>query len=73
MRVQIEKFEDNEMAVLLLYPEGRRSFDVPREILPREARPGDVFEVSFVHDRRETGRMADENKRLMDELLGRDG
>ncbi len=73
MRVQIEKFEDNEMAVLLLYPKGRRSFDVPREILPREARPGDVFEVSFVHDRRETGRMADENKRLMDELLGRDG
>jgi hypothetical protein len=73
MRVQLEKFEDNEMAVLLLYPEGRRSFDVPREILPREARPGDVFEVSFVHDRRETEQMADENKRLMDELLGRDG
>ena len=60
------------MAVLLLYPEGRRSFDVPRELLPQEARPGDVFEINFVHDRQETERMADENKRLMDELLGRD-
>ncbi len=73
MRVQIDRFEDNGMVVLLLYPEGQRSFDVPRELLPRDAKPGDVFEVSFVHDRRETERMADENKRLMDELLGRDG
>ena len=73
MRVQIDRFEDNGMVVLLLYPEGQRSFDVPRELLPRDAKPGDVFEVSFVHDRRETVRMADENKRLMDELLGRDG
>jgi hypothetical protein len=69
----VDRFEDNEMAVLLLYPEGRRSFDVPRELLPRGAKPGDVFEVSFVHDRPETERMAHENKRLMDELLGRDG
>ncbi len=61
------------MVVLLLYPQGRRSFDVPRELLPREARPGDVFEVSFVHNRRETERMAHENRRLMDELLRRDG
>lgn len=58
---------------MLLYPEGRRSFDVPRELLPPETKPGDVFEVSFVHDRQETERMAQENKRLMDELLGRDG
>jgi hypothetical protein len=71
--VQVDRFEDNGMAVLLLYPEGWRSFDVPRELLPREAMPGDVFEVSFVYDRRETERMANENKRLMDELLGRDG
>jgi len=61
------------MAVLLLYPEGRRSFDVPREILPREVRPGDGFEVSFVHDQQETERMEAENKRLLDELLKRDG
>jgi DUF3006 family protein len=73
MRVQVDRLEDNGMAVLLLYPEGKRSFDVPRELLPQDAKPGDVFEVSFVHDRRETERMADENQRLMDELLGRDG
>jgi len=73
MRVQVDKFEDNGMAVLLLYPEGRRSFDVPWELLPWEARPGDVFEVSFVHLRQETERLAAENRQLLDELLGRDG
>ena len=71
VRVQVDRFEDNGMAVLLVYPEGRRSFDVPRELLPPETRAGDVLEVRFLRDVRETQRMAEENKRLMDELLGR--
>jgi hypothetical protein len=73
MRVQVDRFEDNGMAVLMLYPEGRRSFDVPRELLPESSRAGDIFEVSFTHDPEETGRMAAENKSLLDELLGWDG
>ena len=73
MQVQLDRFEDNGMAVLLLYPHGRESFDVPRGLLPEDARAGDVFEVSFARDRRETERMAAENERLLDELLGRDG
>ena len=73
MRVQLDRFEDNGMAVLLLYPEGKRCFDAPRELLPEGSRAGDVFEVSFARDERETERMAEENKSLLDELLGRDG
>ncbi len=71
MRVQIDSCEDSGMVVLLLYPEGRRSFDVTQELLPEGSRAGDVFEVSFAHDRRETKRMASEDKSLLDELLGR--
>jgi Protein of unknown function (DUF3006) len=73
MRVQLDRFEDNGMAVLLLYPHGKESFDVPRELLPEDARAGDVFEVSFARDWRETERMAAENESLLNELLGRDG
>jgi Protein of unknown function (DUF3006) len=72
MRVQVNRFEDNAMTVLLLYPEGRRSFDVPRELLAENTQPGDVFEVGFSHDPEATERMAEENKQLWDELLGRD-
>ena len=73
MRVQLNRFEDNGMAVLLLYPHGRESFDVPRELLPGNARARDVLEVSFARDWREAERMAAENEKLLDELLGRDG
>ena len=73
MRVQIDRFEDNGWAVLLLYPDGRWSFDAPRELLPAGASPGDVFEVRFEHDRAETERLAEENRRLLDELLGEEG
>jgi hypothetical protein len=72
MRVQLDRFEDNGMAVLLLYPEGKQSFDVPRELLPEDARAADVLELSFSRDQRETERISAENKSLLDELLGRD-
>jgi hypothetical protein len=72
MRVQIDRFEDNGWAVLLLYPEGKRSFDAPREVLPDDASPGDVFEMRFEHDREESERLAEENRRLMNELLGKE-
>lgn len=68
----MDRFEDNGWAVLLLFPDGRRSFDVPRELLSGDAAPGDVFEMSFEFDRTETERLARENRRLLDELLGRD-
>jgi hypothetical protein len=72
MRVQIDRFEDDGWAVLLLYPDGMRSFDAPRELLPAGASPGEVFEVRFEHDRAETERLAKESRRRMDELLGPD-
>nr|MBA3635917.1 DUF3006 domain-containing protein [Rubrobacteraceae bacterium] len=53
MRVQIDRFEDNGWAVLLPYPDGRRGFDVPRELLPEEVSAGDVFDVRFEYDRDE--------------------
>ena len=73
MRVQIDRFEDGGWAVLLLYPVGGKSFDVPRELLPEGASAGDVFEVGFVRDREETERIAAENRRLLGELLGDGG
>lgn len=71
MRVQIDRFEDNDLAVMLLYPDGERGFDTPRELLPEGASPGDVFEVRFEPVVEETKRLAKENRRLLDELLGR--
>ncbi len=73
MQVQLDRFEDNDFAVLLPYPDGGRGFDVPRKVLPRDAAPGDVFTLSFERDAEESGRLDWENRRLTDELLGRGG
>ena len=73
MRVQIDRFEDGGWAVLLLCPDGARSFDAPRELLSEEAATGDGFEISFEQDRAETEQLARENRRLMDELPGEEG
>jgi Protein of unknown function (DUF3006) len=72
MRVQLNRFEDNGMVALLPNPEGRQSFDMPRELLPEDARAGDALEVRFARDREETKRIAAENKRLLDDLLERE-
>ena len=72
MRVQLNRFEYNGMVALLLNPEGRQSFDMPRELLPEDARAGDALEVRFARDRAETKRIAAENKRLLDDLLERE-
>ena len=54
------------------YPAGDKTFDVPQEALPTDAAPGDVFTVRFEPEPEETARMAEENRRLMNELLERD-
>ena len=70
MRLQIDRFEDRGWVVVLPYPDGRKSFDVPREFFPEEASVGDVFEVRVDFDARETERLAEENRRLLDGLTG---
>lgn len=68
--MQIDRFEDGGWVVVLPYPDGGRSFDVPREFFPGEASVGDVFDVRFERDRVETERVAEENRRLFDEISG---
>ena len=70
MQVQVDSFEDDGTAVLLVYPHGRRTFDVPQELLREGCGAGDVLEVRFVRDEGETERSAAENRRLMGEMLG---
>jgi hypothetical protein len=70
MRVQIDRFEDGGWAVVLPYPDGGNGFDVPRDLFPDGASVGDVFDVRVEWERGETGRQAEENRRLLEELAG---
>ncbi|MBA2442480.1 MAG: DUF3006 domain-containing protein [Rubrobacter sp.] len=70
--MQIDRMADSGWAVLRVYPKGR-VFEVPGELLPADSGPGDVLEVSISVDREESRRLAGENRRLMDEMLGKGG
>jgi hypothetical protein len=70
MRVQIDRFEDGGWAVVLPYPDGGNGFDVPKELFPSDASVGDVFDVWVERDRGESGRQAEENRRLLEGLAG---
>ena len=70
MRVQIDRFEDGDRAVVLPYPDGRRTFDVPRGLFPETAAEDDVFGLLAAFDRGETECLAEENRRLLDGLTG---
>lgn len=71
VRVQVDRFEDGGWAVVSIYPEGKKTFDVPREALPEDASAGDVFDVGFERNEEETRRSASENEKILDELLKR--
>jgi hypothetical protein len=73
MRGQIDGFEGNGWAVLLLDPDGPRRIEAPCELLPEGAAPAGVFEAGLERDLAETKRLARENRRLMDEPLGGEG
>jgi hypothetical protein len=70
MRVQIDRFKDGGWAVVLPYSDGRKGFDVPGELFPSGASVGDVFDVRVELDSGETGRQAEENRRLLEGLAG---
>jgi hypothetical protein len=70
VRLQIDRFEDGGWVVVLPYPDGRKGFDLPRDLFPDGASAGDVFDVRLVHDPVETGRISEENRRLLDGLAG---
>ena len=56
--------------MVLPYPDGGRPFDLPREFFSGEVSEGDVLDVRVERDPVETGRVAAENRRLLDGLSG---
>ena len=70
MRVQIDRFEDGDWAVVPPYPDLGNGSDAPRDLFPDGACVGDLFDVRVERDRGETARRAEENRRLLEGLDG---
>ncbi|GAW94350.1 DUF3006 domain-containing protein [Calderihabitans maritimus] len=61
----IDRFE-GDMAVIEY---NGKTFDLPRSLLPEEAKEGDVLKISIEIDKEETEKRRKKIEKLMDELF----
>ena len=70
MQLSIDRFEDNNIAVLL--SDAGQQIDFPRDLLPPGSQPGDILSFSIERDLAATEELRKETKNLQDELSQRD-
>lgn len=68
IRAEIDRIEDNKLAVLLIGEDGKTQLDVPLELLPEGASDGDHLRISISIDDESRADAADSVKKLQDKL-----
>jgi Protein of unknown function (DUF3006) len=68
MRAEIDRIEDNEMAVLLVGDDGKTQLDVPLALLPEGASDGDHLRITFALDKASSESASNRIKKLQDKL-----
>lgn len=69
LMLSIDRFEDD---VAVLVTEDDRSFEFPRELLPKDAVEGDILSVAITRDAKATADLKVKTKRIQDDLSNRD-
>ena len=72
IRLSIDRFEGDRKQTAVLLTDDGTPINVPKALLPRGARPGDVLTLQIERDTDATKRVADETKRVQDDLRMRD-
>jgi hypothetical protein len=70
----IDRFEGSKKEIAVLLSEDERTVEIPRWLLPKDAKAGDVFNVKFEHDSAATTKVAAATKKIQADLAkGDDG
>ncbi|HKQ99778.1 MAG TPA: DUF3006 domain-containing protein [Pyrinomonadaceae bacterium] len=72
-RAEIDRIEDDKMAVLLIGDDGKTQLDVPLELLPEGACGGDHLRITISIDKGSRDEAAGRVKKLQDKLAESDG
>lgn len=67
-RAEIDRIEDDKIAVLVIGDEGKTQLDVPLELLPEGASDGDHLRITISLDRQSRDASAERVKKLQDRL-----
>lgn len=64
----VDRFEGPDDSIAVLATEDGQSIDVPRALLPADVQPGDVLSATFARDDEATKNLAEETRKIQDEL-----
>ena len=67
-RAEIDRIEDNKMAVLMINDDGETQLDIPLKFLPEGAADGDHLRISISLDKGSRRETAARVKKLQDKL-----
>jgi Protein of unknown function (DUF3006) len=68
IRAEIDRIEDNEMAVLLVNDDGKTQLDFPLALLPEGATDGDHLRITISIDKGSRDEATNRIKKLQDKL-----
>ena len=71
-RLSLDRFEGKGKQIAVLVADDGATLNIPRSLLPAGAKPGDVLSFSLEIDSGATAKLAQETRRLQDDLSKRD-
>jgi hypothetical protein len=72
IRLSVDRFEGDKKQFAVLVTDDGQQFSIPRGLLPRRAKAGDVLTLQIEVDAQATRDVADSTKRVQDDLKKRD-
>jgi Protein of unknown function (DUF3006) len=72
LSLSLDRFEGTGKAIAVMLTDDGETLNIPRSLLPKGAKPGDVFTLSLEHDAEATRDLADDTRRVQDKLQERD-
>jgi hypothetical protein len=68
IRLSIDRFEGDRKQIAVLLMEDGEQINWPKKLLPRGAKAGDVLTLSFDRDTEATRQVAEQTRKVQDEL-----
>ena len=68
IRLSLDRFEGDAKDIAVLLTDDGTPLNVPKRLLPRGVRAGDVLKMSFVRDVQATKQVADKTRQVQDAL-----
>lgn len=71
-RLSFDRLEGDRQEIAVLLADDGTTINLPKRLLPRAARPGDVLTLALTRDLKATRQLADQTKAIQQELKATD-